>query len=62
MERIVDEPTEPGADDFGDDVHDATDYRHAARCHHANCDEWVEAGARECVNRNQNGNEGPAKC
>ena len=57
VEAVEDEPAEPSADDFGDDVHDTADDRHTARGHHANCNDWVKAGARECVDCDVNCDE-----
>lgn len=50
MERIQNEPAEPSANDFSDDIHHAADDGHTARSHHADDDDWVQAGAREGVN------------
>ncbi len=50
MEAVKDQPAEPSADDFSDDVHDTADDRHATRSHHPDGNDRVEAGAREGVN------------
>ena len=50
MERVENQPTDPGTDDLGDDVHHATNDGHTTRSHHASGDDRVEAGARKGVN------------
>ena len=58
MEPIKDEPAEPGTDDFCNDVHNTANDGHAAGGHHANRDDWVEASARQSVERDVNTDDG----